>query len=157
MRVTPTPRKKNARQNAAFRQYTPQAWSPFWLMKPASKHAHARLLHRFSWTRTVLLPSDTHTKPITSIKAILLPFVTYLPILSRIMKPVHRFSSFPFRSALSFLLAYSFTLYTQTPRFSALCRTRDIQLHCVLLYQPLQWVKQPNISQSIVRQDDLFP
>jgi hypothetical protein len=32
----------------------------------------------------VLLPSDTHTKPITSITAVLLPFVTYLLTLSRI-------------------------------------------------------------------------
>jgi hypothetical protein len=27
----------------------------------------------------VLLPSDTHRKPIASITAVLLPFVTYLP------------------------------------------------------------------------------
>jgi hypothetical protein len=31
-----------------------------------------------SWRWTVLLPSDIHRKPITSITAILLPFVTYL-------------------------------------------------------------------------------
>jgi hypothetical protein len=35
---------KKAQQNDSLRQYTPQAWSPFWLLKPASKHAHARLL-----------------------------------------------------------------------------------------------------------------
>jgi hypothetical protein len=38
--------------------------SPFWLLKPASEHAHARLLPRLSWSWTVLLPSDTHRKPI---------------------------------------------------------------------------------------------
>jgi hypothetical protein len=32
----------------------------------------------------VLLPSDTHRKPITSITAVLLPFVTYLLTLPRI-------------------------------------------------------------------------
>jgi hypothetical protein len=40
--------------------------------------AHARLLPRLSWSWTVLLPSDTDRKPITSITAVLLPFVTYL-------------------------------------------------------------------------------
>jgi hypothetical protein len=39
---------------------------------------HARLLPRPSWNWTVLLHSDTHSKPITSIAAALLPFVTYL-------------------------------------------------------------------------------
>jgi hypothetical protein len=34
-----------------------------------------------SATWTVLLPSDTHRKPIMSITAVLLPFVTYLPTL----------------------------------------------------------------------------
>jgi hypothetical protein len=38
---------KNAKENAAFRQYTPQARSPFSLLKPASEHAHARLLSGF--------------------------------------------------------------------------------------------------------------
>jgi hypothetical protein len=33
---------------------------------------------------TVLLPSDTHIKPITFITAVLLPFVTYLLILNLI-------------------------------------------------------------------------
>jgi hypothetical protein len=33
----------------------------------------------------VLLPSDTYSKPITSITAVLLPFVTYLLNLSRII------------------------------------------------------------------------
>jgi hypothetical protein len=31
-----------------------------------------------SWSWTVLLPSDTHRKPIASITAVLLPFVTCL-------------------------------------------------------------------------------
>jgi hypothetical protein len=35
---------------------------------PASEHTHARLLFGLSWSWTVLLPSDTHGKPITSIK-----------------------------------------------------------------------------------------
>jgi hypothetical protein len=48
-----------------------QARSPFWLLKPASEHAHARLLPRVSWSWTVLLP-------ITSTTAVLLPFVTLL-------------------------------------------------------------------------------
>jgi hypothetical protein len=38
----------------------PQVRSPFWLLKPVSEHAHARLLPRLSWSWTVLLPSDTH-------------------------------------------------------------------------------------------------
>jgi hypothetical protein len=44
--------------------------------KPASEHAHARPLPKLSWNRTVLLPSDKYRKPITSITAVLLPFVT---------------------------------------------------------------------------------
>jgi hypothetical protein len=54
-----------------------QARSPFWLLKPASEHVHARPLPRLSWRWTVLLPSETHRKPITFITAVLLPFVTY--------------------------------------------------------------------------------
>jgi hypothetical protein len=53
-------------------------WPPFWLLKPASEHAHAHLLPILSWSWTVLLPSDTHRIPITSITAVLLSFVTYL-------------------------------------------------------------------------------
>jgi hypothetical protein len=64
--------QKNAQQNATLRSYTPQTRSPFWLLKPASEHAHAPLLPRLSWSWTVLLPSDTHRKPITSITAALL-------------------------------------------------------------------------------------
>jgi hypothetical protein len=67
-----------AQQNAAFRQYNPQLWSTFWLLKTASEHEHARLLPRLSWSWTVLLPSDTRRKPITIITVALLPFVTYL-------------------------------------------------------------------------------
>jgi hypothetical protein len=48
----------------------PKAWSPFWLLKPASEHAHTRLLLRLSWSWTVLLPRDTHRKPNTSITAV---------------------------------------------------------------------------------------
>jgi hypothetical protein len=39
---------------------------------------HACLLPRLSWSWPVLLPSDTHIKPITSTTAVLLPIVTYL-------------------------------------------------------------------------------
>jgi hypothetical protein len=39
---------------------------------------HARLLPRLSRSWTLLLPSDTHRNSITSITAVLLPFVTYL-------------------------------------------------------------------------------
>jgi hypothetical protein len=56
--------KKNAQQNAPLRYYTPHTWSPFWLLKPDSEHAHALLLPRLSWSWTVHLPSDTHRKPI---------------------------------------------------------------------------------------------
>jgi hypothetical protein len=65
---------KNAQENAALRYYTPQARSPFWLLKPASQLAHALLLPRVSCSWTVLLPSDTHRKSITSITSVLLPF-----------------------------------------------------------------------------------
>jgi hypothetical protein len=41
-------------------------------------HVHACLLPRLSWSWTMLLPSDTYRKHITSITAVLLPFVTYL-------------------------------------------------------------------------------
>jgi hypothetical protein len=61
----------------------PQAPSPYWLLKPASEHAHAHLLPRLSRSWTVLLPSDTHRKPITSITTVLLPFVPHLLTLPR--------------------------------------------------------------------------
>jgi hypothetical protein len=60
-----------------------QARSPFWARKPASEHEHASLLPRLSWSWTVLLPSDTHRKPITSITTVLLPFLTNLQTLPR--------------------------------------------------------------------------
>jgi hypothetical protein len=47
-------------------------------VKPASEYAHVYLLPRLSWSWTVLLPSDTNRKPITSIATVLPPFVTYL-------------------------------------------------------------------------------
>jgi hypothetical protein len=56
------------------------------LLKPASEHEHARLLPRLSLSWTVLLPSDTHRKPIMLITAVLLPLVTYLLTLPRIYK-----------------------------------------------------------------------
>jgi hypothetical protein len=75
---------KIAQQNAALRYHTPQAWSPFWLLKPASEHALARLLPGLSWCWTVLLHSDTCRKPITSITIVLPPFETYLLTLPHI-------------------------------------------------------------------------
>jgi hypothetical protein len=63
--------------------------SPFLLLKPACEHAHARLLPILSWRWTVLLPSDTHRTPITSITVVLLKFVTYLLTLPGKMWP-HR-------------------------------------------------------------------
>jgi hypothetical protein len=61
----------------------PQARSPFWLLKSASEHAHVCLLPGLSWSRAVLLPSDTHRTPVTTITAVVLPFVTYLLTLPR--------------------------------------------------------------------------
>jgi hypothetical protein len=47
--------------------------------EPVSDNSHwKRLLPRLSWSWAMLLPSDTYRKPITSITAVLLPFVTYL-------------------------------------------------------------------------------
>jgi hypothetical protein len=57
------------------------ARSTFWLLKPASTCACACYLDCHS--RTVLLPSDTHRKPTTSITAVLFPFMTYLLTLPR--------------------------------------------------------------------------
>jgi hypothetical protein len=57
--------------------------SPFWLLKPAFEHAHVHLIPILSWSWTLLLPSDTHRKPNTSIAVVLLPFVTYLLTLPR--------------------------------------------------------------------------
>jgi hypothetical protein len=54
--------------NAAHRYCTSQARSPFWLLKPASEHG-ACVSALWSWT--VLLPSDIHKKPITSITYVL--------------------------------------------------------------------------------------
>jgi hypothetical protein len=51
--------------------------SPFWLLKLASEHAHARLLPRLSWSWTMLLPSDTYRNPVTSIIADIHQFMTY--------------------------------------------------------------------------------
>jgi hypothetical protein len=72
---------KSAQQNAALRCICSQGLSPFWLLKPASEHAH--LLPRLSCRWTVLLPSDTHRKRITSITAVLRPLVTCLLTLLR--------------------------------------------------------------------------
>jgi hypothetical protein len=82
--LSPFASQKNAKQNAALHYDTPQARSSFWLLKPASEHIHACLLPRLSWSWTVLLPSAAHRKPIASITAVLLPFVTYLLTLPRL-------------------------------------------------------------------------
>jgi hypothetical protein len=47
-------------------------------------------LPRLSWSWTLLLPSDTDRKYITSITAVLLPFVTYLLTLPRTRKARRR-------------------------------------------------------------------
>jgi hypothetical protein len=65
--------KENAQQKPSLPSYTPQARSSFWLLKPVLENEHARLLPTMSWSWTVLLPSDTHRKLITSITAVLLP------------------------------------------------------------------------------------
>jgi hypothetical protein len=83
------PNKKRTTELCSLVLYTPQAQSPFWLPKPASEHAHARLLTRLSWSCPVLLlPDDTHRKPITSITAVLLPFVTCLLTLPRVIPSI---------------------------------------------------------------------
>jgi hypothetical protein len=56
--------------------------SPFLLLKSA--YEYARLLPRLSWSWTLLLPSDRHRKSITSITAVLFPFVSYLLTFIRI-------------------------------------------------------------------------
>jgi hypothetical protein len=68
----------STQQNAALQYLTPLAQLSFWPLKPAPKHVHERLLPRLSWRWTVLLPCDTHTKHVTYITVVLLPFVTYL-------------------------------------------------------------------------------
>jgi hypothetical protein len=86
-------------KDSALRQYSPKTRSPFWLLKPASEHSHARVTLTFTlWGKiilntkkglglprswTVLLPTDTDIKPVTSITALLFPFVTYLLTLPR--------------------------------------------------------------------------
>jgi hypothetical protein len=71
---------KDAQENAV------QAWSPLWLLKAAaSEKARELFLPILLWNWTLLLPSDTNRKTITSITADLLPFVTYLLTLSRIL------------------------------------------------------------------------
>jgi hypothetical protein len=77
--------QKIVQRNAALQYYTPQVRSLLWLLKPASELAHTLQLPRLSWSWTVLLPSDTHRKPSTSITAVLLPFVTCLLTLPRML------------------------------------------------------------------------
>jgi hypothetical protein len=76
---------RNVQQYAALRQYTPQARSSVSLLKPISQTAHACLLPELSCSCIMLLPCDTHRRPITSITVVLLPFVTYLLTPSYIM------------------------------------------------------------------------
>jgi hypothetical protein len=42
--------QKNAQESTALQEYILQAWSPIWLLKPASEHAHACLLPRLPWS-----------------------------------------------------------------------------------------------------------
>jgi hypothetical protein len=73
--------QKNAQQNTVLRYYTSQARSPFWLLKPASEHAHARLLPRLSWTGLccyIVVHIENLLRPFA---AVLLPFVTDLQTL----------------------------------------------------------------------------
>jgi hypothetical protein len=42
-------KRRNAQQNAGLWYYTPQARSPFSLLKPASEHVHMGLLPRLPW------------------------------------------------------------------------------------------------------------
>jgi hypothetical protein len=78
--LLPTVNRKHCFMNIiCIESFWPQKpLSPFWLLKPASEQAHMRLLPRLPWSWTVMLPSDAHTKPITSNTAVLLPIVTYL-------------------------------------------------------------------------------
>jgi hypothetical protein len=80
--------KEDIQQNFAL-LYTPQARSPFWLLKPASEIRMSGLLPRRSWSWIVLLPNGAHRKHITSIKAVLRPFIIYLPTLPRILLSQH--------------------------------------------------------------------
>jgi hypothetical protein len=76
-------KKRTTERCSSVVLYTPQALSPFWLLNQhlnMFKHVCYLDCHE---ARTVLLPSDTHRKPITSMTDDLLPFVTYLLILTR--------------------------------------------------------------------------
>jgi hypothetical protein len=115
------PPQKKVQQKAALRQYTPPAQSPFWLLKPSSEHAHGCLLPRLSWSWTVLLPSNTHRKPITSIIAVLLPFVIYLLTLPRT-------SRFPWRCSWKLTLL---SLLHRDDKEEAACIVCPILSACV--------------------------
>jgi hypothetical protein len=83
--------QKSSQENAALRYYTSPAFLPFWLLIPASEHAHARLLPILPWSWTVLLTlllthaptSDINRKLSTYLEAVLLQFVTHLLNLTR--------------------------------------------------------------------------
>jgi hypothetical protein len=65
-----------------------------------------------SWNWTVLLPSDTHRKPIMSITAILLPFVTYLlTIINRIAQYGPQPFHWSTKGCLTFLYTPVFKLF----------------------------------------------
>jgi hypothetical protein len=53
-----TKKKKKHNKTLLFSSTPPQAWLPFWLLKPACEHALARLLPRLSCSWTVLLHVD---------------------------------------------------------------------------------------------------
>jgi hypothetical protein len=77
--LPPPPLKKNRTAERRSSVVDSSSMVIFCLLKPASKHAHAHLLLRLSWSWFVLLLSDTHRKPITPITA-----VTYLLTLPHI-------------------------------------------------------------------------
>jgi hypothetical protein len=83
------PTKKNAQQNAASSVIHASCLVAIWLLKPVSEHVHAGVIPRLSQSWSVLLPSDTHRKLITSITAVLLPSVISLLILPRSLYAVH--------------------------------------------------------------------
>jgi hypothetical protein len=124
----------------------PQAWLPFLLLKPASKHAHEVLLPTLSWSWTVLLPSDTYRKPVTSTIAVLLPFVTYLLAL-------HRILTSPAMPSNRFL---SCTLWNDTsrPMFDAVSREEQakpsiVNIHHYIVYYTSQTeIKAPVLTEE---------
>jgi hypothetical protein len=103
-------------------------------LKPASEHAHARLLPILSSSWTVLLPSDTREKPITSITAVLLPFVTYLLTFPRSNR---RTTHLSYRSA-RFVKHPSHVNVTNLFNVTCnLCSSLQLQIHHFHIMKPM--------------------